>query len=220
MTKNSQGEYPHLVISTKELQDPITLVEFFKTTPSVLNYIVVVEYGQNGHAHIESFSQWSKPIRADKFKKKIVELYKLDDYFSKKNTKVCFNTIDSDPMYGYGYAMKENPKVFYTSLQSEYLDKCLQYWKDHQEQVNMLKKEVKKEYMTVDSLAKLYLAYLKTVKIYGTVVPCYFNNFHKQFSDEIPFSLYQKINQDKLCEWANNELARVASLDCHPPHSP
>jgi len=218
MSKRSQGLHPHIVIATKELCDPEVLSEYLSNHKSVLSYIVTVEYGETGHPHIESFSTWSKEVRQDKLKASICKLYDLRDYYSKLNTKVVFNHIDPDPMYGYGYSMKENPEVKFSNLSAEFLKECLDYYKDHEEQVNLLKKEFKKTYqrLTIDDVANAYLKYIQTA-CKGSPVPCYFNNFMKQYKDFIPFSMYQKINQDKMNEWVCNYKERAHSLDCAPP---
>lgn len=222
--KRSQGDKPHIVISTKELQDITILRDYLANNKAVLDYYVAVEYGDSGHPHLECFSTWSKEVRQDKLKAVIVKLYNIDDYHGKMNTKIVFNHLDPDPMYGYGYSSKENPKVYYTTLSQEYLDKCKTYYQDHQDAVNMLKKEQrlvhKDKMMTVDKVALDYLGYVKKFYNDNFATPDIFDKFMLEYQDIIPFSMYQKINQEKLTAWVNTLKSRGTSLDCAPSPKP
>lgn len=222
--KRSQGNNPHIVISTKELQDITILRDYLVNHKAVEDYYVAVEYGDNGHPHLECFSTWSTSVRQDKLKAAIVKLYNIDDYYSKLNTKIVFNHLDPDPMYGYGYASKENPEVYYTSLKLEYLEKCKQYYQDHNETVDMLKKEQRTVYqdkmLTVDKVSLHYLEYVRKFHQSDFVQPDTFDKFMLEYQDIIPFSMYQKINQEKMCAWVNTLKHRGTSLDCAPSPNP
>ena len=87
MSFHSSGLNPHIVISTKDLQDPRMLEDLFLKDKSVLEYVISVEYGANGHPHIESFHTRDKSIRQDKMKDKIIKLYGIVDHVSNSNTK-------------------------------------------------------------------------------------------------------------------------------------
>lgn len=219
------GFYPHLVISTRELQDPEKLVVYLSKNMDCIDYVVSVEYGQNGHPHIECFSQWSKSQRQDKFKEKILNLYGIVDVIEKKNVKVTFNHIDTNPLYGYGYSVKENPKVMYTSLPEEYLEDAKRYYEEHVDAVNNAKAVIKGKYkrmLTLDEVAEAYLEYCKTLgltsmwkitHIQGSLNNYdrvdYFSEFMNSFDTMIPFSLYQKINEEKLTKWVDAYLRKV-----------
>lgn len=217
MSKHAAGLYPHLVISTKDLQDPAILVSYLETNKNVSDYIVSVEYGKTGHPHLDCFCTMIKPVRQDKFKESILKLYSLEDKFDKMNTKVVFNYIDPNPLYGYGYALKENPKSLWTSLSSLEKSKALDYYSLHCENVVKQKEEIaskfKRTTITLDSIAEEYLAYLRMKKQNEEFVhvdyTSYFYGFMKQFGPMIPFSLYQKINQERLSDWC------LAYLDNH-----
>lgn len=219
----SQGLHPHIVISTKELQDPQILEEFFQTQKLCLSYVIAVEYGETGHAHIESFSTWSKELRQDKIKDKICKLYKIEDYYGRMNTKVTFNHIDPEPMYGYGYAVKEEPNILLTNLDKEYINKSLQYYKDHSEAVNMAKSEKKKEYNKVssDQIIEDFIDYLYKKEIYKlypsikkvnhsiiNMFDNHFNTFYLLYPKTLPLSQFSKIKTELVCDVINLELSK------------
>lgn len=104
-----QGLNPHIVISTRDLQDYTILMTYL--AEKAQDYYVCVEYGNNGHPHIEAFASFKSVQRQDKMKDKIIKLYNITDRIEKKNISVTFNSVDPDPKYGYGYACKEDPSV-------------------------------------------------------------------------------------------------------------
>lgn len=219
----SVGTNPHIVISTKELQDPHLLEEFFQTQKLCQSYVIAVEYGETGHAHIESFSTWSKELRQDKIKDKICKLYKIEDYYGKMNTKVTFNHIDPEPMYGYGYAVKEKPNILLTNLDQEYINKSLQYYQDHSEAVNMAKNEKRKEYNKVssDQLIEDFIEYLykkqiyklssKITKVNHSIINMFdnhFNTFYLLYPKTITLSQMSKIKTELVNDYINLELSK------------
>ena len=227
MTTRTSGNNPHIVISTKDLQDPKLLEDMFIKDKSVIDYVITVEYGTNKHAHIESFHTREKPIRQDKMKEKIVKLYGLTDYLSKINTKVVFNTIDPNPLYGIGYAMKESPSIVLTNIPKNVLEEGLTYWNEHQSEVlkqkAILKEKYKTKQITIDTIADEYLDYCIMRDAKFSHYHDYFNDFMVVCKDFIPFSVYQKITIHKLNEWIEQMMKRQkwhGSLDCAPPQSP
>lgn len=224
----------HLVISTRELQEPTVLQLWYEKHKYIDSYLITVESGKTGHKHIESFVQFKKEIRTDKLKESICTLFKISDYIEKKNVKVTVNSIDPDPMYGYGYSLKENPEIVLTNIKDNtYFDKCKAYYQAHEEEVNELKMELKSKYtnkqMTFDSIAEDYYQYLikcevETVYHYDshefepiiggpTIVQrkmplSYFNKFFIASDALIPFSLYQRLNLEKLNEYVDMRLQK------------
>ena len=230
------GTQPHIVISTKELQDIDTLEEFFNTQKGCLNYVISVEYGQNGHPHLESFSAWDKELRQDKLKAKILKLYNITDYHGKLNTKVVFNHIDPDPMYGYGYSMKEAPTEFRTNMDGDYLQKCLEYYNDHQEAVNNAKKQQAKDHakVQVNQIVDDFIDWLETERIYhlyerrnsdGHIMVDNFKDkyrlFYSIYPKRISYTEYSKIRVESVTDYINMELTkRGTSLLTVPPPTP
>lgn len=220
----TSGTAPHIVISTKELQSIDTLEEFYSTQKGCLTYAIAVEYGENGHPHLESFSTWDKELRQDKIKAKIIKLFDITDYHGKMNTKVTFNHIDSDVMYGFGYTQKEAPKEFRTNLQPDYLLKCQQYYNDHQEAVNAAKKEISKEYVKVhvNGVIDDFIDWLYSKKIYCLMDKHSFNGngtnannfkdkftlFYSTYTKRLPYTEYSKIREESVKEYINMELLR------------
>ena len=226
----------HIVISTRELQDPTTLVDWFINNKYTNRYVVSVETGTSGHPHIDCFCEMKKEYRMDKVKDSIMKLYGITDYIERKNVRAVINYIDEDPMYGYGYTLKEDPKEFYTNiLDQEYLTKCKEYYLEHEAQVNNMKQEVisknkLKRQITLDTICNDFLEYcvlngVETVYRYdirsNTKEPINkFTEFFHSYSIFIPYSLFAKINYDKLYEWTECHLERARLLDCAPNQKP
>lgn len=221
--QRSQGIHPHIVISTKELQDPQIIAEWFETQKGCQSYIVAIEYGANGHAHLETFSTWDKEQRQDKIKDKVLKLYDITDYHGKLNTKVTFNHIDPDPMYGYGYAMKENPKDMFTNLSGDYLEKALEYYKDHCEAVCKAKDECRKEQskVQVNQIVDDFIDWLFERNMYRLedkygnspgICPDNFQDkfklFYSTYPKRISYTEFAKIRLESVKEYVNMELDR------------
>lgn len=226
----------HITVSSKELQDIGELALYYTQHKSVLNYIVTVEKGTTGHLHLDSFVELSQTKRQDKFREQVIKaLYSHLPKQEHRNIKCVVNYLDPNPMYAIGYALKEEPDQVQTSYEYTYLEKCKEYYRSNVDKVLMMKEQAKEKFkgrtLTLDIVADEYLTYC--VKsgyhtMYYLTVQEFFSskNLHKdlafktfmQIYDEyIPFSLYQKINLDKLTEWCDAYLQKRAhSLDCAP----
>lgn len=219
MSNSEKSDCIHLVISTRECQDPLVLNDMLLSNKNLHQYIISVESGKTGHKHIECFVTFTRAYRKDKFKESIIKLYDISSQIEKKNVKVTFNKIDSDVRYGFGYAWKESPKVYYTNLSIEYLDECLEYFKSQEEVVKKAldkSNTSKKRYMDIDDVAKQYYEFVKEYQscLIDTTVsvsyemPVLFRKFFCAIEEEIPFSLYQKINHQKLVDYVNAMIMR------------
>lgn len=223
----SQGNHPHIVVSTKELHDPSTIAEWFESKKSCKSYIVAIEYGTGGHAHLECFSSWDKEVRQDKIKEQVLKMYGIEDYHGKLNTKVTFNHIDPDPMYGYGYALKENPKDYYTNCTAEYLEASKQYYQDHCEAVGLAKQEARKEYnkVQVNQVVDDYIDWLHERGVYELLDKyayngCtnvnnhkdLFNLFYAKYPKRISYTEFSKIRIESIQEYVNMELLRKRGI--------
>lgn len=229
MSNSEKSDCIHLVVSTRECQDPQVLNSMLLANKNLHQYLISVESGKSGHKHIECFVTFTKPYRKDKFKEMIVKLYDISSQIEKKNVKVTINKIDTDVRYGFGYAWKEAPEIYYTNLSTKYLDECLEYFKSREDAVkNALQKcnTSKKRYMDIDDVAKQYYEFVKEYQncLIDTTVsaayemPVLFRKFFCSIEEEIPFSLYQKINHQKLVDYVNAMIMRNGgrSLDSTP----
>lgn len=219
----SQGNHPHIVVSPKELCDPQILVEWLESKKSCQTYIVSVEHGAGGHPHLECFSSWDKEVRQDKIKEQVLKLYGITDYHGKLNTKVTFNHIDPDPMYGYGYAYKEKPERMFTNCTQEYLEKSLEYYKDHCEAVKTAKADACKEHnkVQVNQIVDDYIDWLHERGVYELLDKwsyngCtnvnnhkdMFNLFYAKYPKRISYTEFTKIRLESIQEYVNMELLR------------
>lgn len=229
MTSHKSSDMFHLVISVKNLQDINDLDYYYQSNDSVKDYIITIESGTTGHQHLESFVVLKKPKRQDKFREQVINaLYKHIPKEEYRNIKCTINYLDPDPRYAIGYSLKEDPKTICTSFSNEYLEQSKEYYFVNQEKVNKLKAEAKERFkgrtLTVDIIACEYLefckksgydtmyylsspgqGYLLNKETYKDIS---FKNFMIIFDEMIPFSLYQKINQDKLLEWCDAYLQK------------
>lgn len=223
----SQGHHPHIVVSTKELNDPSTIAEWFESKKSCKSYIVAIEYGTGGHAHLECFSSWDKEVRQDKIKDQVLKLYGIVDYHGKLNTKVTFNHIDPDPMYGYGYALKENPKDYYTNCTPEYLEASKKYYEDHCEAVGLAKEEARKEHnkVQVNQVVDDFIEWLHARgvrELYdkytygsGTNVINFKDQyalFYTTYPKRISYTEFAKLRSETIQEYVNLELLRKRGI--------
>lgn len=231
MSYSEKSDCIHLVISTRECKDPSILNNKLLINKNLHQYIISVESGKSGHKHIECFVTFTKAYRKDKFKESIINLYEITSPAEKKNVKVTFNKIDTDVRYGFGYAWKEAPEVYYTNLSEEYLDECLEYYKSKEQAVkDALSKSnsTKKLYMDIDDVAMQYYRFVREYQscLIDTNVsvayemPELFRKFFCAIEEVIPFSLYQKINHQKLVDYVNAMIIRNGdggrSLDSTP----
>lgn len=233
MTSHNSSEMFHLVISTKELQNIDDLDYYYNSHKNTKDYIITLETGTTGHNHLDSFIVLHKSKRQDKFREQVINaLYKHIPVEQLRNIKCTINYLDPNPMYAVGYALKENPKVIRTSFSEEYLEQSKKYYNDNVERVNKLKKDVKEKYqgklITIDTIANEYLEFCYQAgytSMYFYTAPgigyipnknicndISFKNFMVVYSEYIPFSLYQKINQDKLIEWCDAYLQKKGAI--------
>jgi hypothetical protein len=121
--------------------------------------------------------------------------------------------------------VKKRLMTMYTSLPEEYLEDAKRYYEEHVDAVNNAKAVIKGKYkrmLTLDEVAEAYLEYCKTLgltsmwkitHIQGSLNNYdrvdYFSEFMNSFDTMIPFSLYQKINEEKLTKWVDAYLRKV-----------
>lgn len=232
MAQHKTSNMFHLVVSTKELQSIDELDYYYSYNKDVDNYIITIEKGANGHQHLDSFVQLNKSKRQDKFREQIINaLYKHIPKEQLRNIKATINYLDPDPRYAIGYSLKEDPECIKSNYSPEYLDESKKYYQANQERINELKQKVQDKFkgrvLTIDIIATEYLNYCKSSG-YDTMyymsspgsgyldnknvhTDISFKNFMIIYDEVIPFSLYQKINQDKLLDWCDAYMKKGAS---------
>lgn len=204
---------------------------YYQGLKYIKDYIITVEKGTTGHQHLDSFVQLTETKRQDKFRESVIKsLYKHIPKEELRNIKCVVNYLDPDPMYAIGYALKENPEIILTSYKQDYLQRSEEYYRKNQERVSQLKDEAKAKYkgriLTLDNIADAYLEYchnagydtmyymtsqdwMSTKHIHADIS---FKKFMVIYEDYIPFSIYQKINQDKLIEWCDAYLQKKGGV--------
>lgn len=230
-----ESNHFHLVVSVKHLQSIDDLEEYYVTNKDIENYIITIESGTTGHQHLESFVQLNKLRRQDKFRESIInKLYTNLPKEECKNIKVTINYLDPNPLYAIGYALKENPQHIHTNYSQKKMIEAKEYYNENCDKILKLKEEAKTKYkglvITVDLIANEYLNFCKESgkpSLYYHSNPGDGNLYNKEIRDDItfknfmiiyeeiiPFSLYQKINLDKLGEWTDTYMRKGArSLD-------
>lgn len=226
MSSHKESSDFHIVVSVLELQSIDEMEQYLNDQLTLNKYIITVESGQTGHQHLDCYVQFTKPKRQDKFRAHLIK--SLYDHLPKeqhRNIKVTVNYIDSNPLYAIGYSLKEDPKVVRTNYSVKDLSAGKDYYLANQEKVTKLKAEIsnshKNQSITVDSVAQAYLNFCIssgfTSMYYTTPQPGYLSNknihhelswktFRPTLKQSIPFSIYQKINQDKIIDWVDDEL--------------
>lgn len=213
----------HLVVSTKDKQEPLDLVAFLSKHSQ--KYIVSVEYGQNGHPHLDSYFVLEKEQRQDKIRDKLIKnLYTHVDNKEKINIKVVVNTIDPDERYGFGYSFKENPREYWSNQSKKYLDECVDYYFKAKDKVKKSLDKFKEKPVTIDLISEMFLQYvidgnsrrdpecISNMIKYPIVDAYSFRHFYVMSDVQIPASLYQRLNIEKLLDWCNLEYSRHMRL--------
>lgn len=203
----------HIILSPRECPDASKLVAWIHSKPNT-KYVVAYEYGKNGHKHIDAFVLFEDLYRQDNLRRDILALYKnVIPEDEKRNCKVIINTADPNPMYGWGYALKEGNET-YSNLTIDEQEQSLEYYHTQCDRVNRLIKLNKNKHLSIDEIvdglagyATEYLSERKTV----------YNDVSHHFlideylltlchSKAIKFTTYQKINKEKLREFLDLTL--------------
>lgn len=227
------SEYLHIVLSPRELQDPEVLKQYlFK---NCTEYILSTELGTNGHPHLECYARFKSSKGNDNVKRAILKLYPDIPKEEHRNVSVTINTIDDDPAYGYGYSLKEG-NVYASTFDEFDHAEFLEYYEKHRERVDEAKRETKKNKpkfiseidQIVSECSEFISRYfqLSTVGKFDPDAPLqwlideYLIPLIKE--KRVMFSLYQKINRDKLEEFIRLSLRSALLTDLsttstHPP---
>ena len=216
----------HLVLSSKDLVDSKPLEKWL--SESCENYILSLEHGTNGHAHYDCFMELKVSKRTDSVKRSILRLYDIPKP-EQKNVKVVTNTIDPNPMYGYGYSLKEGNIISSTFDDFEHAD-FLAYYESKKDLVAKTKTESKKDprSYTVDDIADGCVEFCrnwftdpkgKNVYKEGSLTQWHITQYIQSIRGKYKFSTIQRINREKLAEHINDNLVEVF-LDSPPTQSP
>lgn len=172
--KNVSSKNIHLVLSPKICPDIVPISLYLAKNSQ--EYIVTIERGENGHEHLDCFVTFLKEKRFDTFKKSILKLYPDIPKEEQKQVKLCKNTIDPNPLYGFGYSQKEyypevpdavNNNRIYTNLSYGKLNKAYIYYLENQKKVNEAKAEIvksrpnKQQSPTINGLHDLFVCWIK-----------------------------------------------------------
>lgn len=211
MSKHPTSNYFHLVLSPKECPDPQPLKDWLKS--KTVNHILSLEKGTTGHEHLECFYQLQKLARADHQKRAILSLYPNISTAERKNIKVCINTIDPNPEYGFGYSLKEGNVLSTTFDEFQHAD-FLDYYSQNADKVSICLQKVKPEsFLTIDQLAEGCVNFINDYfdgKPPGTSpVGWLITEYLKSVKSRLSFSIFQKINKEKLEEFISIKLGEV-----------
>lgn len=206
----------HLVLSPKEQLESFPLEQWLKG--HCRNYILSLETGTNGHPHLECFLELIKPVRSDSLKRSILRLYPDIPLPEQKNVKICINQLDPNPYYGYGYSLKEGNVITSTFDEFQHAD-FSEYYESARARVAALKAELqpKKKQFDIDQIAdecvKYVDAYYEHRVLKEEPVTWLIAEYLKTVKAKLKFSVYQKINQEKLSEFIQLNLVGPL-LDC------
>lgn len=199
------SDYLHIVISPKELVSSDPILEFLKKYS--LNYVLSLESGETGHLHLECYAQFPNKKRTDHIKSKIISMYPSIPKNEQKNIRVCVNTIDPDPLYGYGYALKEN-NVISTTLDPFQCADASDYYEKHVENVESAKKKSFKKMSPNLSINEFADGLLDFIHFYyqdrqydsSENISWLIDNYRMSVvkTRKFKFSDYQKLNSEKL----------------------
>lgn len=213
----------HIVISTKELQNSDELLNWLDNNTN--NYILSLENGTTGHEHLECFAELPKSRRVDSIKRSILELYPKIPKEEQKNIKIVQNKIDPNPLYGYGYALKEG-KLIASTFDDFFHADALEYYEKHREHVKTTLEKVTARFkgLTLDDIGDGCVEFFK--KYYGdkkidsgmSTSRWLIEEYLKSIKTKIKFQLFQKINVEKLQEFLTIQLVD-GLLDCPHHHT-
>lgn len=223
------SEYLHVVLSTRELQDPEILRNYYEK--NCKSFIISREVGTTGHPHLESFAHFKKSVGNDVVKRAILNLYPNIPKVEHKNISVTINTIDANPSYGYGYSLKEGDIIYSTFDEFSHAE-FTEYYEKHKDKVNKAKAEAKKDRPKIiselDQIVNEIVLFISSYyeldefkKFDETsnimwLVDEYCTHLIKE--KRLVFSLYQKINKEKLDEFCRLSL-RTPLLTVRSTHS-
>lgn len=216
-TKHVTSKYVHIVISTLELQDYVPLLNYLKQKAN--NYVISHELGETSHDHLECFAELLKEQRIDHIKRSILKLYPLIPKNELKNVRVTKNIIDSNPLYGYGYALKEN-NVKFSTLDSFQVADAIEYYEKHRDHVNDVKSKFlsknKSKIMSLDEYGSGLLGFL-TLYFHdhnyepGININWLIKSYRQTLvkNQTLKLSTYMKINNEKLSEFCDDYLGAI-----------
>lgn len=214
MSKHIKSEYVHIVLSPKDYPDPQPLIDWL--TEKSLYHVVSEEHGANGHAHVESFAELKKESRTDHVKRSLRSLYPDIPPEEWKNVRVTVNTIDPNPLYGFGYSLKEG-KVISSNLSPETMEESRRYYAEHRSNVEKAKNKIfeKEKSLTLKSygngLLDFVTVYYQDRKYAGESVSWICDEYRKTLvkSRELDLNLYQKLNSERISQFVEDFLGAV-----------
>lgn len=220
-------QHLHLVVSPKDLPSSEVLHAWVQRHAN--QYVISLETGTNGHPHYDVFFELKQDFqtsRLDSLKRSLIKKFPEIPKNELKNIKFTNNKIDDNPLYGYGYALKEgNP--LYTTLDEFYQADCLTYYETHCDKVRTSLEKLKTSKITFFSLDQIADGCVKFVRDYyddkkldeTQNIDWLIREYFKFAKKYILYSVYQKINIEKLSEFVKIQLVDIL-LDCPPTQPP
>lgn len=191
--------FHHIVVSIRNVDEECLniLKDYFFT--KVDEYIIGKELGANNHPHLDAYVKFKKEMRPDAISRSLKTLlkHKTADTAELKNIKVCINTIDSDPRYGYGYSAKEGSYELY-NLTEEYIQESIQYYNDH-----IIKSKEPPKQCNIDTCTVDYFEYItKNYEAHPTPdeLEKLYLNYQMMFATHLTGSQYQRFSFKKAEE--------------------
>lgn len=215
-------QYFHIVLSTKNLLPQDIILQWLRKKS--VNYIIALEHGANGHPHYDIYAELSY-CKSSKCREAILSIYQgLVPLSEQRQVCVKENYIDPNPLFGIGYAAKED-SIIESTFDEFMLADSIKYYNDHRDTINQAKEKIREKHngdilgWSVNRTVENFIQYLelilenyycpetKVLKIsVSTLVSKYIKEYIGYFTDKIKFETYQKINQEKLNEYVESHF--------------
>lgn len=211
--KNNSSSCYHITLSTSELQDIYVLQECLSANKKT-QYIIAEELGSKGtNPHVDAYVQFPESRRQDSVRRSVLSSFPDIPPEEKVNCKFLINTLDSNPKYGIGYSVKEhivdgklNKDGILTTYSDNELFVAYEYYCSNVKNVEEQKAKLALSYQNSSriSLDRIIDDFLKHCQDQGyySIDDTNLTTF-LQIYPKIPFSIYQKINHEKLVEYVN-----------------
>lgn len=216
MPKGISSQF-HVVLSPECCPPILPLVNYAKN--HCVRYVCAYEYGANGHKHIDAFMEFKDEKRQDHVRRAILNLYKSIPESQLINCKFMINHRDPNPLYGFGYSLKENEEI-YTNLDIDTQIESLEYYYKHKDRVKELCDFYKsKKSLTIKDLTNGLVDYV-TAALDGqpyTLGHSYLiHEYLTVVSKRLDYQVYAKLKMDTLSEWLVHKMGGI-SLDNASP---
>lgn len=226
----------HIIVSIRICPKIDKLLTWIRSDPDI-KYVAAYELGTNKHKHIDSFILFPTKLnrkgevilkRQDHVVRDIRKLYStdIDEEVELRNIQVKTHSFDSNPMYGWGYALKEQLEI-YTNLTPEQQIEALEYYATHKEKVeDAISKinNIDKNKLTLKTYGNELLAFV--TNYYQGKLPketshaWLIKEFNKSLRGRMDYAFRAKLPKIEIAEeWIDENLGDIL-LDCPLPTPP